>query len=237
MNKYLVRANNKTDEYATLFEAYSSVDYDAVFLSLKEYIELKFTNMMSCDDFIDVVKSLQNFSNIISSQVQAKYNVQDINQVFVLTTGSNDNATAKNIIVLENEYFMSRFNALLKDLGYDAVIEKNNDFIIQSIESYLLNHTNELLDIASNIVIKYNTNFCKPWTISQILNVDNYTFADTYNSEDKYRAVMNMTIYSANEYTVLQDFVAHISEIVNLIISYKDELKGSLSHRLLQLLY
>lgn len=237
MNKYLVRANNKTDEYATLFEAYSSVDYDAVFLNLKEYIELKFTNMISCDDFIDVVKSLQNFSNIISSQVQAKYNVQDINQVFVLTTGSNDNATAKNIIVLENEYFMSRFNALLKDLGYAAVIEKNNDFIIQSIESYLLNHTNELLDIASNIVIKYNTNFCKPWAISQIANTDNYTFADTYNSEDKYRAVMDMTIYSANEYTVLQDFVAHISEIVNLLISYKDELKGSLSHRLLQLLY
>lgn len=238
MNKYLVKNidDNTTAEYDSLFSAYSAVDYDAVFLNLKEYIELKFTSMETCDDFINTVSSLQAFSNIISAQVQTKYNIQDINQVFVLTTGSNNNATSKNIIVLEDSHFISRFNALLKDLGYNVVIEKNNEFIQESVKIYLLNHINEFLTIIEYLILENYTNIqFSRWQKSAVPEtIDKH--AD-YNSNDKYWAIINNEIHSANEYRVLSEFMENIDNIITLLISNKDNLKGILSCELIQLIF
>ena len=226
MNKYKVVHNDETiHEYPTLFDAYKAVDYDAVFLSLKDYIDLKFASINTCDEFKEFVELLDTFSNLVSSQVQARYNVQDISKVFVLTTGSNDLSNSRNLIVLENEAFISQFNSALEKLGYTDVIEKNDELIKENIKKYLLNHVIEFLAITNYFVNDNYTINCNPWSSIKIANDElNVTYSEKYNEDDPYNAIINGELCSATEYDVLNEFMNDIDHIVDLIIENSQSL-------------
>ena len=220
MNLYRVVHNDESfEEYASIFDAYLAVDSDGVFLPLKEYIEVKLSSVNTCTEFINFIDFLNSFSNIISTNIQAKYNVEDINKISVLITGSNNNANTTTLMVLNNEYFLTKFNSLLSNLGYNDYIVKNDEYIKYNLKEFLMNHVKVFLEVTDYLV---DNNYYSSWSHNKYSNEQlqelGINKADDFNDNDPYVLLDEQVLKSANQFKVLSAFMEDIDNIVDIII-------------------
>lgn len=212
MKKYSVCKNDNIEEFDSLFDAYLSVNTDDNIIPIKEYFINKLTDSTNMNDLSEFAESIELITPAIISQKQSRYSVPSIDELYVLLTNSD------KYLVVDNDNFINLFNSLLNS---QAVINKSKDFLKQQVKNYLYNHFGTFMDITEYLVDTYEVSFTA-WTKQSL---EEYTDKDiNYKTTDKYNLIKNGILYSANEFKVIQDWMHHINDIVELIIDNKDDL-------------
>ena len=237
MGKYQVYNNGIITEFDSLFDAYSSVDYDGVFLTLKDYIDSEMLNMTTCTEFIQFASKVDQFSMLLATSIRARYNINDLTKIYVLITGSNDYADTRHILLLDHSYFIPSLNLHLANLGYIASISKNDDYIEKTVRDYLSSHKDILIKTVECLHLNYSLHFIV-WLRTELFKDSSIEKDFYFNVKHPYAAVINNKLYSSVEHKVLIEFLNNLDEIVDIISFNKEKLisKKALPNELLKIM-
>jgi len=193
--------------YNTIFDAYKSVNNNAIFLPVKEWMLSK-TELLSNRD--DLISFLQNLSDIKSSIKDCE---DDINNWYILYISEDSTSP---YIAADTEQYLGMINHLTKVIDMNLVIRKTKEYIIPRLKHYFEEHTNDFFDITlmiseRQILSGYD------WQKAKIQETDDIKYADDYNIEDRYNCIKDGKIHSATEMQVLNEYMKDMDHIIDVI--------------------
>ena len=185
------------NEYDDLFEAYESIDTNCKTYSFIEYYISQFNKNIIINDVttdyynkvIKIMDQIKEFNN---------YNMQD---VFVLFTSLMDEDKDIPYFFINNDKYLVDLNNIIDDeLNLKTFIRKNPNIIVDTLIEY-------------NLYDHFN------WHRKNNIKVENeLQYNKLYKSSDVYNSIKYDTLYSSNEYAVLQDYITDLDHIIEVFI-------------------